>query len=88
MIRILYRDGNITWNNTKTNEEFLIKTPVPCGMTDLIVKLQIQSGGSWESLPVPVKTYFDLKEKSSFDPIDFKVEVSITGMILKLCQYF
>ena len=40
MIRISYRDTNITWNNTKTNEEFLIKTPVPCGMTGLIVKLQ------------------------------------------------
>ena len=40
MIRISYRDTNITWNNTKTNEEFLIKTPVPCVMTGLIVKLQ------------------------------------------------
>ena len=30
MIRISYRDANITWNNTKANEKFLIKTPVPC----------------------------------------------------------
>ena len=88
MIRISNRDANITWNNTKTNEEFSIKTPVPCGMTGLIVKLQTQSGRSWESLPVSVKTYFDLKEKSSFDPKDFKVEVPITGMRIKLCQYF
>ena len=88
MIRISYRDTNITWNNTKTNEEFLIKTPVPCGMTGLIVKLHTQSGRSWESLPVSVKTYFDLKEKSSFDLRDFEVEVSVTGMRIKLCQYF
>ena len=88
MIRILYRDPIITWNNTKTNEEFLIKPPVPCGMTSLIVKLQTQSGRNWESFPVSVKTYFDLKEKSSFDPKRFKVEVSIIGMIIKRCQYF
>ena len=87
-IRISYRDANITWNNTKTNEEFSIKTPVPCGMTGLIVKLQTQSGRSWETLLVSVKTYFDLKEKSSFDSKDFKVEVSIAGMRIKLCQYF
>ena len=28
MIRISYRDANITWKNTE-NEEFLIKTPYP-----------------------------------------------------------
>ena len=88
MIRISNRDANITWKNIKTNKEFLIKIPVPCGMTGLIVKLQTQSGRSWESLPVSVKTYFDLKEKSSFDPKDFKVEVPITGIRIKLCQYF
>ena len=57
-------------------------------MTGLIVKLQTQSGRSWETLLVSVKTYFDLKEKSSFDSKDFKVEVSIAGMRIKLCQYF
>ena len=82
MIRILYRDTNITWNNTKINEELLIKTPVPCGMTGLIVKLQTQSGRSWESLPVSVKTYFDLKEKSSFDPkdINYRYENEIVSI--------
>ena len=35
-----------------------------------------------------VKTYFDLKDKSNFDPKDLKVKVSITGMRIKLYQYF
>ena len=88
MIRISYRDANINCNNTKTNVEFLIKTPATCGMTGLIMKLETQLSRIQESLPVSVKTYFDLKEKSSFYPKDFKVEVSITGMRIKFCQYF
>ena len=80
VIRILYREANITWTNIKLNEEFIIKTPVPCGMTGLIVKLQTASCKSWESLPVSVKTHFDIIEKPSFDPKDFKVDVSISGM--------
>ena len=57
MIRILYRDPIITWNNTKTNEEFLIKPPVPCGMTSLILMLETQLGRNWESFPVSVLTW-------------------------------
>ena len=49
-------------------------------MTGLIVKLQTASYRSWESLPASVKTHFDITEKSSFDPKDFKVDVSISGM--------
>ena len=80
MIRISYREANITWTNIKLNEEFIIKTPVPCGMTGLIVKLQTASCKSLESFPVSVKTRFDITEKSSFDPKDFKVDVLISGM--------
>ena len=71
IVRISYRDAIITWSNINTSEEFLIKTPVSCGMTGLIVKLQTASCRSWESLPVSVKTHFDFNEKSSFDHKDF-----------------
>ena len=60
VIRTPYKFCIITWTNTVTDNEFLIKTPVPCGMTGLIVKLQTASCRCWESLPVSVKNHFGL----------------------------
>ena len=71
----------ITWTNTVTDNEFLIKTPVPCGMTGLIVNLQTASCRCWESLPVSVKNHFGLTKKTDFDPKNYKVDVSISGIL-------
>merc|ERR1712048_798886 len=49
MVRIGYKVANITWKSLKSDDEFIIKTPVPTGMTGLIVKLQTASCRSWES---------------------------------------
>ena len=81
VIRIPYKLCIITWTNTVTDNEFLIKTPVPCGMTGLIVKLQTASCRCWESLPVSIKNHFGLTKKTDFDPKKYKVEVSISGIL-------
>ena len=58
---------------------FTIKTPVPSGMTGLVVKTQIASGRNWLSLPNSVKEYFNLGTKLSYKPKQYKVNVTFCG---------
>ena len=56
-----------------------METPVPVGMTGLVVKNQSASGRSWESIPVSIKEAFNL-EKKEFDASKIRVTVSFSGM--------
>ena len=77
-IRICYKNFRVTWEKVNDNH-FVIKTQVPCGMTGLVTKLQSASCRSWEGLPLSVKEYLQLQEKSDFNANDFTVEVSFSG---------
>ena len=75
MIRIPYKDCRITWKKVNGNH-FVIKIPVPCGMTGLVTKLQSASFRSSEDLPLSVKEHFQLQEKADFNANDFTVSFS------------
>ena len=68
----------ITWKNVNRNH-FVIKTPVPCGMTGLVAKLQSTSAKSSEGLPLSVKKHFQVEEQADFSTKDVTVEVSFSG---------
>ena len=87
VIRIPYKFCIVTWTNTVTGNEFLIKTPLPCGMTGLIVKLQTTSYRCWESLPVSVKNLFGLTKKKDFDPEHYNVDVPISVILQKSINF-
>ena len=81
-IRIAFKLCSINWSYNRDEEEDLVhvlKTPVPVGMTGLVVKNQSASGRSWESIPVSVKEAFNL-EKKEFDASKIRVTVSFSGM--------
>ena len=68
----------IVWS-CENGTAFTIKTPVPSGMTGLVVKTQTASGRNWASLPNSVKEYFNLGTKSSYKPEQYKVNVTFSG---------
>ena len=45
-------------------DPFLIKAPVPVGMTGLTKNNQSVAGRSFESVPVAVRNYFGLEKKN------------------------
>ena len=55
----------IVWS-CENGTAFTIKTPVPSGMTGLVVKTQIASGRNWISLPNSVKEYFNFIQMRQF----------------------
>ena len=50
---ISYKDCRITWEKVNGNH-FVMKTPVPCGMTGLVAKLQSASCGNKLEGSIPV----------------------------------
>ena len=56
---------SIVWS-CENGTAFTIKTPVPSGMTGLVVKTQTASGRNWISLPNSVKEYFNFIQKRQF----------------------
>ena len=78
VIRINIKGCSIVWS-CENGTAFTIKTPVPLGMTGLVVKTQAASGRNWTSLPNLVKEYFNLDTKSSYKPEQYKVNVTFSG---------
>ena len=83
-----WRRDRVIWDNTKccsivwsceNGTAFTIKTPVPSGMTGLVVKTQTASGRNWTSLPNSVKEYFNLDTKSSYKPEQYKDNVTFSS---------
>ena len=69
---------SIVWS-CENGTAFTIKTPVPSGMTGLVVKTQTASGRNWTSLPNSAKEYFNLDTKSSYKPEQYKDNVTFSS---------
>ena len=78
VIQVKIKCCSIVWS-CENGTAFTIKTPVPSGMTGLVVKTQTASGRNWTSLPNSVKEYFNLDTKSSYKPEQYKVNVTFSG---------
>ena len=80
-IRIPYKTCTITWSCSDEGapDPFLIKTPVPIGMTGLMEKNQSAAGRSFESVPVAVRNHFGMEKKESLQSWKFSVTVSFSG---------
>ena len=76
-IRIPYKTCTITWSCSDEGapDPFLIKTPVPFGMTGLMEKNLSAADRSFESVPVAVRNYFWVEKKESFQSSKFSVTV-------------
>ena len=76
-IRIPYKTCTITWScsDEGTPDPFLIKTPVPFGMTGLMEKNLSAADRSFESVPVAVRNHFGVEKKESFQSSKFSVTV-------------
>ena len=76
-IRIPYKTCTITWScsDESAPDPFLIKTPVPFGMTGLMEKNLSAADRSFESVPVAVRNHFGVEKKESFQSSKFSVTV-------------
>ena len=76
-IRIPYKTCTITWSCSDEGapDPFLIKTPVPFGMTGLMEKNLSAADRSFESVPVAVRNHFGVEKKESFQSSKFSVTV-------------
>ena len=76
-IRIPYKTCTITWSCSDEGapDPFLIKTPVPFGMTGLMEKNLSAADRSFESVPVAVRNHFWVEKKESFQSSKFSVTV-------------
>ena len=76
-VRIHYKVCRITWKKVHGNH-FVIKTPVPYGMTGLVAKLRSASYRSWEGLPCHSESISNWR-KGQILVQRFTVEVSFSG---------
>ena len=76
-IRIPYKTCTITWSCSDEGapDPFLIKTPVPFGMTGLMEKNLSAADRSFESVPVAVRNHSGVEKKESFQSSKFSVTV-------------
>ena len=79
-IRIAYKTCTITWSYTDEGapDPFLIKTPVPVGMPEIMEKSQPAAGRYFGSVSVAVRNHSGLEKSEYFQPSNFFVTVSFS----------
>ena len=63
VIRMPFRHTDIKWTLIPSSKAYVMKTPTPVRMTDLMTKLQSASNRYWRSIPSLVVEYFDITKK-------------------------
>ena len=64
VIHIPFRKTDIKWTHIPSSKVYVMKTPTPVRMTDLMTKLQSASNRYWRSIPSLVVEYFDIKKEN------------------------
>ena len=81
VIRLLFRQTDIKWTHIPSSKVYVMETPTPVRMTDLMTKLQSAPTQYWRSIPSLVVEYFDIN-KENYQAKDYSVSVSFSGKLL------
>ena len=81
VICIPFRQTDIKWTHIPYSKVYVMKTPTPVGMADLMAKLQSASNRYWRSIPSLVVEYFDIN-KENYQAKDYSVSVLFSGKLI------
>ena len=77
-----YRLDKQTLNgHIPSSKVYVMKTPTPVGMTDIMTKLQSAPSRYWRSIPSLVEEYVDIN-KENYRAKNYSVSVSFSGKLL------
>ena len=81
VICIPFRQTDIKWTHIPSSKVYVMKTPTPVGMTDLMTKLQFAPNRYWRPIPSLDEEYTDIN-KENYQAKDYSVSVSFSGKLL------